>query len=88
MITERKIILYEIDVGVEPLFDWFQSLDRGVMSRVYDRIDRVKDGNLGDYKKLRGGLCELRLRFGLGYRLYFFEVSDVVLETSKNSKEI
>lgn len=40
-------------------------------ARVQARILRFELGNLGDYKSLGGGLCEARLPFGPGYRIYF-----------------
>jgi putative addiction module killer protein len=39
--------------------------------RVDARLGRIRGGNLGDYKDLGGGLFELRLDFGPGYRIYF-----------------
>jgi putative addiction module killer protein len=36
-------------------------------------MDRICLGNYGDYKVIGGGLCELRLDFGSGYRIYFSE---------------
>lgn len=35
------------------------------------RLDRAKDGNLGDHKALGGGLLEMRLTHGAGIRIYF-----------------
>jgi putative addiction module killer protein len=35
------------------------------------RIDRLAAGNFGDCKSLRGGLFELRIDCGPGYRVYY-----------------
>lgn len=35
------------------------------------RIDRAKAGNLGDVKPVGGGVSEMRVDVGAGYRLYF-----------------
>jgi len=35
------------------------------------RIDRLSAGNFGDCKSLRGGLFELRIDWGPGYRVYY-----------------
>ena len=34
------------------------------------RIDRLTDGNSGDSKALGGGVFELRIDYGPGYRVY------------------
>ena len=38
------------------------------------RIDRLSAGNFGDCKTLRGGLFELRIDWGPGYRVYYAPV--------------
>ena len=35
------------------------------------RIDRVQNGNFGDFKSLGGNLFELRFFFGGGLRIYY-----------------
>lgn len=37
------------------------------------RIVRARFGNFGDCKQIKGGdgICELRIDFGAGYRIYF-----------------
>lgn len=57
-----------------PYGEWIVTLDPKVAARIAARIDRVQFGNFGDMKPLKGyirGLCELRLQFGPGYRVYF-----------------
>lgn len=39
--------------------------------RIQIRIDRLLNGNPGDVKALGGGLNELRVDHGPGYRIYF-----------------
>lgn len=51
---------------------WFRKLDdRQAKARILVRIGRVEAGNLGDHKALGSGVSELRLTYGLGYRVYF-----------------
>ena len=38
--------------------------------RIEQRLNRVEQGNLGDYKRLKNGIIELREHFGSGYRIY------------------
>jgi putative addiction module killer protein len=39
--------------------------------RIVARLDRLGDGNLGDWKSIGGGICELRIDAGAGYRVYY-----------------
>lgn len=39
--------------------------------RIVARIDRLTAGSVGDFKPLGGGIAELRIGYGPGYRLYF-----------------
>ncbi len=79
MIIKRKIILYETNDGVDLVSEWIESLDKRIASRIYGRMKRVEEGNLGDYKRLGDGLCEFRMQFGSGYRVYYFELNRVEL---------
>jgi len=52
--------------------EWFAALaDKNAQAKIADRIDRVEGGNFGDCKSLGGGLFELRIRYGPGYRVYY-----------------
>ena len=59
---------------------WFRELkDRTTRSRIVARIERVQLGNFGDAKPVGGGVSELRLAFGPGYRIYFARVGDTII---------
>lgn len=62
---------YEIETTEE--FDsWFLTLkDKTVKNKLLSRIDRVKNGNFGDFKPLEANLFELRFFFGSGFRIYY-----------------
>lgn len=52
--------------------DWFDKLrDIKARARIAARIDGAKFGNFGDYKVLDEGVCEMRINFGPGYRIYY-----------------
>ena len=51
---------------------WFKSLrDVRAKARIDARIRRISLGNLGDSKSVGGGVQELRVDYGPGYRVYF-----------------
>lgn len=51
---------------------WLRSLrDRRAAGRVMARIDRLVAGNPGDVKPVGGGISELRIDHGPGYRVYY-----------------
>jgi len=43
------------------------------------RIDRLRQGNLGDVTPVGGGVSELRIAYGPGYRLYFVQRGSVLV---------
>lgn len=59
--------------------DWLNAVDVSVQRKVAIRLARVQSGLLGDVKSLGGGLSELRIDFGPGYRVYFTRVGNRIL---------
>jgi len=53
--------------------------DSATRRRILQRILRLQSGNYGDCKSLKGGIYELRLMFGAGYRVYFGEDGDTII---------
>jgi putative addiction module killer protein len=51
---------------------WFECLrDRQVARRIQMRIDRLTAGNPGQHRVLTGGVVEMKIDHGPGYRVYF-----------------
>jgi putative addiction module killer protein len=62
--------------GKDVFDDWLSQLaDTRTQARIATRINRLATGNSGDCKPLRQGLCELRINWGPGYRVYYAMVA-------------
>jgi putative addiction module killer protein len=60
--------------------DWINSLrDRAGRARVQVRVDRLAHGNPGQHRALSGGVSELKIDFGPGYRVYYTERKGVLI---------
>ncbi len=69
---ERAILSFTTQEGSSPFEEWVSQLrDRCAKARIYTRIDRVRLGNFGDCRSVGGGVYELRIDYGPGYRVYF-----------------
>lgn len=86
-------IVYKTSAGKEPFSEWYLGLDRDTRYTITARLKRVRLGNLGDCKILKGaaGVWELRIDYGPGYRVYFGRQGDEILVLlaggSKGSQE-
>lgn len=67
-----------IEVLTTQDFDrWLRKLkDTQARLRILARLDRLAAGNIGDMKSVGGGIFELRLAFGPGYRIYLARRGD------------
>jgi putative addiction module killer protein len=76
-----KIIIYATPTGREPFSDWEDGLDKKMRAIVKNRLDRVTLGNFGDAKMIKGGggIWELVIDHGPGYRIYFGKQGSAVV---------
>lgn len=59
--------------------DWLGGLKNyRALAVIYNRLDRATKGNFGDAKALGGGVSEMRVDVGPGYRIYFTRRGEVV----------
>lgn len=75
-----ELRIYAKPDGEEPFTDWLRGLrDAQARARIRARLARLSRGNAGDSKSLRGGLMELRVDHGPGYRVYGSRRGDVLV---------
>lgn len=59
---------------------WFDGLrDRGARLRILARIDRLGFGNPGQHRALAGGIREMKIDYGPGYRVYYTQRGDTLV---------
>ena len=59
---------------------WLSGLrDRQARVRIAARIDRLSLGNPGDVKSVGSGISEMRIDYGPGYRVYFFQRGSTIV---------
>ena len=69
--SEREVEVYVCPDGSSPFNKWIASLqDRRARARIWTRINRVRLGNLGNCEPVGGGVLEVKIDYGPGYRVY------------------
>ena len=59
---------------------WLAGLrDRRARMRITARIRRLSLGNFGDVKPVGGGISEMRVDYGPGYRVYFVQRGETLV---------
>ena len=54
--------------------EWLNALkDKRGKNRIEARIENAEDGNFGDCGTVGEGVWEMRIHYGPGYRLYYFQ---------------
>ena len=68
-----EIARYVRSDGNCPVAEWFATLAPAIQMRVSKAIAKVECGNFGNCRSITGGegVCEIRMDFGPGYRLYY-----------------
>lgn len=60
--------------------DWINDLkDRVARARIQVRVDRLAHGNPGQHRNLPGGVAELKVDVGPGYRVYYTQRGDELI---------
>ncbi len=74
---EIKTTIYKTDSDKEPFTEWRKSLDFHTQGIISGRLTRVRAGNTGACKSIKGHkrLHEIVVDIGPGYRIYYYEES-------------
>lgn len=71
---------YQSAEGRCPFTEWLEALeDPRTRAKIEARLARLTLGNPGDCKALGGGVVELRIDWGPGYRVYFARIGRATL---------
>ncbi len=66
--------------GKKPFKKWLDGLkDVSARAKIRVRLDRVRLGNIGDARSVGGGVNELKVNYGPGYRIYFSRKGDRIV---------
>ena len=74
MITpQKRLFHYRTRSGNAPFEEWLEDLrDQKARAKIRIRLDRLESsGHNGDCEPVGGGVHELRVHLGPGYRVYF-----------------
>lgn len=75
-----ELRIYVSADGREPFREWLDGLrDIQGRARIRARLARVEAGNFGDCRTVRGGVQELRIDHGPGYRVFLSRQGPVVV---------
>ena len=76
MTVKKEVKVYKTTGGKAPFSEWQNALkDKIIRARIDRRLERLMNGNYGDFKFVGEGVFEMRLQFGAGYRIYFGEIN-------------
>jgi putative addiction module killer protein len=74
--------------GRSPFQQWFEDLDARAAAKVTVALARLQQGNVSNVKGVGGGVLELRIDYGPGYRVYFGkDVAHVVILLGGGTKK-
>ena len=71
-----KIEVYTTADGKRPFQKWFENIDVQARTKVRIAIERLSEGNTSNLKSVGGGVHEIKLAFGAGFRVYLGREGD------------
>ncbi len=83
-----QVVEYLDRHGRSPFASWFEALDARAAAKVTVALARVAAGNLAHPRAVGGGVSELRIDWGPGYRIYFGrEGTEIVILLAGGTKQ-
>lgn len=77
---EFEVEIYETSRGKRPFDTWFEDIrEYNSRAKILTRIDRLKVGNFGDCKSVGDHVCELRIHYGPGFRIYYSKIGNKLI---------
>ena len=76
----KQIRIYRTYSGWAPYEEWVEDL-RDVVGRakIKVQVDRAALGNFGDHRFIGGGIIELKIDYGPGYRIYLGQYGQEII---------
>ena len=71
-----KIDVYTTADGKCPFRKWLENIDVQARTKVRIAIERLAEGNTSNLKSVGGGVHEIKLTFGAGFRVYLGREGD------------
>ena len=56
--------------GNRPFQKWIRGLNREAAAKMLFNLEKIASGNTSNMQSLRGGIHEVKIHFGPGYRIY------------------
>ena len=73
----QEVIIYTTQDKSRPYVNWLESCkDRHARRIIRLRITQLRKGNFANCESLKGGLFEMKIDSGPGYRIYFAKVDN------------
>ena len=79
MPREHRIQIYKTSSGKTPYLSWEAKLSAEVKCGVLAALNKIRRGNMGAVKSLKGKLFEIRIHAGPGYRIYFCKKGECIV---------
>jgi len=78
MSPPTRVVEY-LDGGISPFGRWFAALNAPAAAKVATAVYRLEQGHRANVKSVGQGVCEYKIDFGPGYRIYFGQEGETLI---------